>query len=354
MSTPGRHAGITPDGLRRVSNSEIQAFKECRRKWWLVWYRGLRKVRDGLVEKRHTGDRVHRALQLWYVPAGTPRVHPSEAIERVITEDRIAFAERLRSQGWTEDIDAHPEYAKLVKANDLERIMVSGYMEWLAETGEDAHLEIVSAEEFLEAPLPEMHDDALRVVGKIDVRALNAVSRTKVFVDHKTKDVYPKTAELRRDEQMMHYELLEELSDPGPDGHCEGALYNVLRRVKRSGTAKPPFYGREFIPHNTHTRAAFRRRLVSVLRDMISVESALDDGAHHLDVAYPTPSKDCDWKCPFASVCTMFDDGSYIEFYLAEHYRQDDPLHYYGVVEGSTTGQETTGDTSGNFPRSTP
>ena len=40
---------------------------------------------------------------------------------------------------------------------------------------------------------------------------------------------------------------------------------------------------------------------------MIEVREALDAGADPLEVAYPTPSRDCTWKCDFYAVCPLVD-----------------------------------------------
>jgi hypothetical protein len=323
------HAGIV-DGIRSIPHSEIKAFKLCRREWYLRWYRGLRLKETTLSEKRHTGDRVHRALQEWYVPDGEDRVDPREGIELAIMEDCQILHDHLVATGWDQMPSKHPDHQKLMKANDLERIMVEGYMEWLAETGADTGLRIIAPEVFMEVTLPELENPAIRVVGKLDVRAVRISDGARVFIDHKTRDSAPQMAELLRDEQMLHYELLEECANPDSASYCDGAIFNVLRRVKRSATAKPPFYLRHFVPHNRHTKAAYRRRMVATIRDMIKAEEALDQGAHHFDVAYPNPGKDCGWRCPFASSCHMFDDGSDVERLLSDRYQRDDPMYYYG------------------------
>lgn len=334
------HAGVV-DGIRSISHSEIKEFKLCRRGWYLRWYRGLRSKETSLSEKRHTGDRVHRALQGWYVPDGEERVDPREGIELAIMEDYQILHDHLVSTGWDQMPSTHPDTVKLMKSNDLERIMVDGYMEWLAETGADTGLRIIAPEVFMTGVLPELGDSTIRVVGKLDVRAVRISDGARVFIDHKTRDTAPRPDELLRDEQMLHYELLEECADSETEGYCDGAIFNVLRRVKRSATAKPPFYLRHFVPHNRHTRAAYRRRVVATIRDMISTEEALDQGVHHFDVAYPNPGKDCGWRCPFASSCHMFDDGSDVERLLSDRYQRDDPLYYYG---DSRPGAVTTGE----------
>lgn len=321
------HNGIV-DGVRRISNSEIQSFKTCRRQWWLAWYRGLRFRYEAPIEKKHNGDRVHRALAPYYVPDGVQRVDPREALEEAIREDRDALMNELVASGQLPE--ESEKYAKLIKLNDLERLMVEGYMEWLAETGEDENLEVVAAETYLEVPIPGF-DDNIRAVGKIDVRAKYFSNGDRVFVDHKTADVMPNLDDLERNEQMQYYELLEDLT-PGEENRVVGALYNVLRRVKRTARAKPPFYERHLITHNAQRRESFMRRVLGVVEEMREVELDLNAGLSHHHVAYPTPSRDCNWRCPFASMCTMFDDGSRVEPMLERYYVAGDPLHYYGDI----------------------
>ena len=336
-----------PDGVLYVSNSRVQSFKSCRRSWWLTWYRGLRRKTESPIGKNHSGSRFHRALEGWYVPDGTPRVDPREGLELAIRDDQQVLRDHLVATGWGDVPSEHPDVVTLTKANDTERLMVSGYMEWLEETGADAHLRIVQPEAYVEADFNPgdlsgpVFSRPVKLVGKLDVRAYHTDLNIRVFIDHKTRDVLPTPGELRRDEQMLHYDLLEELDAPDDGSHCQGALYNVARRVKRTARAKPPFYWRELIPHSEHVKRSFRTRLAGTIRDMIAVEDALDVGADPASVVYPTPSRDCEWKCPFASVCTMFDDGSDIERLLRDQYRQDDPLHYYGDVSKV---QDKTGD----------
>lgn len=333
------HAGRI-DGVREISNSEVQAFKTCRREWWLRWYRGLRPRVELPVAKRDSGTRIHAALQQWYVPEGFERTDPREAIELEIMADQKVIRDHLVASGWEAMPSEHHDMIALVKANDIERLMIEGYMQWIEETGADAYLEVIAPEVRLSASLPELECDDVRITGKLDVRVRRVSDGARMFIDHKTRDVMPKLSELERDEQMLHYELLEELADSDTADYCDGALYNVLRRTKRTVRAKPPFYARHFVPHNEYTKRSFRTRLAATIRDMISVEAALDQGADHLSAAYPHPGKDCEWRCPFAGVCTMFDDGSYVEEMISHHYRTDNPLHYYGDTKIPVSGQE--------------
>ena len=62
---------------------------------------------------------------------------------------------------------------------------------------------------------------------------------------------------------------------------------------------------------------------------MLRVRDALDAGESHYKNAYPSPSKDCKWKCQFFTVCTLMDDGSAAEQALSEMFEEGDPYSYY-------------------------
>lgn len=313
---------------RYVSNSELQTFKRCRRKWWLAWHRGLHLRHESPVGVRQVGNRLHRALQFHYSPSGP--IDLLAALEGLILVDRAAMEE---SPIVNDDVRA-----KFEKEADLERIMLEGYLEWLAATGADSELEIVAAEQYVEAGLTEF-DDRVAIIGKLDVRLRRKLDGVHLFMDHKSVANFGDSVRmLVLNEQMIHYHLLESLA-LGEDGlRTEGALYNMMRRVKRTEKAKPPFYERIEVRHNKHTVENYRRRIVGEITDMLEVSDQLKSGASHHTAAYPSPTRDCAWDCPFLAICPMFDDGSRVEDMIVQYYDEGDPLDYYknevlGVTE---------------------
>ena len=50
----------------RISNSEIQTFKDCRRKWWLSYYRRLKPKSANMTGALALGSRIHEALDMYY------------------------------------------------------------------------------------------------------------------------------------------------------------------------------------------------------------------------------------------------------------------------------------------------
>ena len=309
---------------RYVSNSEIQTFKRCRRKWWLAWHRGLRAKSESPVGVRQIGNRLHRALQAHYVPGGPPSPqHLLDELERLVTLDRS------QADAW--GYFANEELAlQFEKEADLERIMMEGYLEWLAQTGADAELQVIAPEAYLEVGLEEFGDHVLAIIGKIDVRLRRTTDGVILFLDHKSVAEFTTTTKLLPiAEQMIHYQLLETLS--AEEGqHVEGALYNMMRRVKRTATARPPFYQRVEVRHNPIVLQNYRNRLVGEITQVLNVGDHLSEHPElHQAFAYPSPTRDCSWDCDFFQVCPMFDDGSRAEDMLRDRFIEGDPLEYY-------------------------
>jgi len=303
------------DGVYRISNSELQTYKRCKRKWWLGWYRELTLKTESYTGVRSTGTRIHRALAAWYVPEGEQRVDPRDALERVIVEDWTSIRNLAAERDATDERLA--EFATEFSAScNLERAMVEGYVQWLEETGADSDLRIIASETPLVAditvPMRDTSDEReVQLIGLLDTRAYRVTDGVRVFIDHKTVgSLTAPILTLPQNEQMLHYHILEMLASKEGEEHCDGALYNMLRRVKRSAKAKPPFYDRIEVRHNPYELESYRRRLLATTREVLETIDALDRGQHHLDIVYPTPNGDCSWSCDFSAICNMFDDGS--------------------------------------------
>lgn len=313
------------DGRRRFSNSEVQTFKRCRRKWWLTYYRNLVPLRESPTGPRATGNRIHQALALYYVPDGQQRVDPRHALELIVTQH---WTDVVNS--YANDPDGVPASVaeKFVRDANLERAMVEGYVQWLAESGEDSDIKVIGSEQYVEVDGP--HDTKL--VGRLDVRVQRRHDGVAMFMDHKNvADFTRPVRTIHLDEQMLHYHMLEWLDSEDNEQRCTGALYNMLRRVKRTGQAKPPFYTRLYVPHNEHEIRSFQLRLAGTITDIIDVEDELSRATPGTEamIVYPTPSMDCDWQCPFVAVCGMFDDGSRVEAMLEAYFKVGDPYDYY-------------------------
>lgn len=299
-----------------ISNSEMATWSRCRRMWYLRYYLELdtppgNRSPAGLM---HLGSRIHTALELYYGRSINPRT-VLDVIYRVETRD-------------------HPEYEEeLKKEYDLAIIMIDGYLDWVEETGADEDLEVIGTERIIRVPSGVAGID---LMGRIDVRVRRLSDGARLFVDHKTLGGFDRDdVTIQLDPQMRFYTLLDQLESVGdatagnPRPRTDGGLYNMLRRVKRGPTAKPPFYRRDTIKYNTDTLRSTWIRAVAIVTEIANARKRLDDKADHRYETYPTATRDCSKYCQFAQVCPMMDDGSrYLEM-LETQYVKTEPYGYY-------------------------
>lgn len=313
---------------RLVSHSEIATFKRCRRKWWLAWYRGLRFARESPTGPRAIGDRIHRALAQWYVADQRQQIDPRTALEVLIKSDTEAVLTKFK-----DDEALTGMLINMKKDDDLERAMISGYVEWLEETGADSNYDVLASETYQDVLLPGVVGrGGLRVyiIAKLDAKIRRRTDGALRFMDHKTvADFASKTMLLAIDEQMLWYDLIEILMNTPLGERSGGAVYNMIRRVKRTIKAKPPFFQRQEILHNREQINSFYQQLWGTIRDLLELEGRLDNGASHQQVAYPNPNPNCTWDCDFRLICPLFNDGSRVEGMVESYYVKGDPLSYY-------------------------
>lgn len=300
----------------KVSNSEIQTFKDCRRKWYLNYYRRLVPKSVKVSGPLALGTRVHAALEAFYNGEDL-----MAAYHQLMEADRyIAMTEYL-------DLDA------LNSEGEMGRIMLEGYVQWIQEEGIDAKYEIISNEETLGMP---MLDGRVELRGKIDMRLRRLSDGTRLIRDFKTvgQTFQQYASTLHLNEQALTYMTLDAYHNTEED-RADGAIFTLLKKNKQTAKAKPPFYGEEEVLHNIFALRSFWIRLNQVLSDMMSVKDALDAGANHQGVAYPRPSNDCTWKCQFFSICGSMDDGSPVEEMIADIYNVGDPDARYDDKKGN-------------------
>lgn len=315
--------------VRRISQSDLKDFQRCKRRYWLRHVRRLAPRLHGPVGPLQSGTRVHEALEAFYQPDMS--LDPRQALENAINEALSEYATACKA------IDVEPDpfvLDKFKKDTDLERAMVEGYFEWLADTGADAYLKVIAAEEQISVTSDQIGAEMGQpfvVVGKLDARVLDEVTGFTQFVDHKTVQNFAQLLPtLQGDAQMLHYHLL--LSILHPNQHVDGALYNMLRKVKRGPRSKPPYYQRETIIHNADEVESYRLRLIGLITNVIEFEQRVSQ-LGELGVkmfAQPTVTRDCSWDCDFFDICGMFDDGSRVEAAVQELFEERDPHARYG------------------------
>ena len=303
--------------LYEVSNSEISVWKSCRRKWWLRYYLRLRPRKKDYVGPLPLGSRVHKALE----------VHYREGQDLLAVHQELVDEARMSMLA-----DGGMDTAKLDDEAELGRLMLEGYLDWVAEEGLDSDLEVIGIEEVLKYPFP-LHRGAITLIGKIDQRIVRKFSGTRAVLDFKTAqsfDVFNKTAHMSP--QLKTYMLLDKMTaqEAGDERRIDGGIFRLLRKVKRGPRANPPFYQDQFVSHNDYTLRAFWTQLTGVLQELYDVKAALDAGADPMQVAHPNPTRDCTFGCEFFTICSMFDDGSNVESALDDNFETHDVYGYYG------------------------
>lgn len=303
----------------KVSNSEIQTFKDCRRKWYFNYYRRLSPKQKKVSGPLALGSRIHNALEIHY----TTTTNAIDAYADLMEQDReIAIEEWL-------DLDA------LESEGEMGRIMLEGYLQWVDEEGIDADFDIISNEETLTMPMP-IPGENVELQGKLDMRVRRKSDGVRMFRDFKTVGQSFETfaSTLHLNEQVMTYMTLEAYHNTETD-RSDGAVFTMLKKNKRTTRAQPPFYDQIEIYHNVFTLRSFWQRLYSEVYDLVQVKKALDQGADHRFVAYPRPSADCRWKCPFFAICGMVDDGSPVEDAINDMYVVSNPNARYDEKKGN-------------------
>ena len=324
-----------------VSNSELSSFRRCKRQWYLAYYREMRLRQPQVFGARALGTRLHIALSAYY---SSRREDPWKVLDATLEEDQ-----RILSEGT--DVDA---LTNLTKEGELARIMLEGYLEWLRESGVDEGLEVLGDEEVVEvtfmSPETTPVDQPVALVGKMDLRLRRTYDKARLFLDHKSVGSLTEPLKtLHLDTQMLHYHLLEYLdllaagltSEEAAQEHTMGGLYNMLRKVKRTAAAKPPFFDRVEVRHNIHELRSYYMRVWGEVLQILETRKQLASGQPHQMVAYPHPDRSCAWSCDFLAVCPLMDDGSDWEGLLTEHYEHHDPHdHYYPYGEREVERQD--------------
>jgi len=298
-----------------ISNSEVQTYKDCRRKWWLSYYRRLQPKSKQMTGALALGSRIHEALDMYY----SKNIPLLDAHAQLVDNDKKILVEAYRD---TYDLESEAE---------LGRIMLEGYLQWVEENGIDAELEMISTEEIISMPLL---DNSVVLQGKIDMRVRRKADGVRMFRDFKTVggSFTDFSSMAHMNEQILTYMMLETAQNKEGE-RSEGGIFTLLKKVKRSANARPPFYEQLEVRHNVFALRSFWQRIHGTLSDMLNTRKALDEGGDHRFVAYPRPSRDCKWKCQFFTICPMFDDGSAAEAAIEDAFEVSNPYAYYGVEE---------------------
>jgi hypothetical protein len=280
-----------------------------------------------------SGSRVHAGLEAFYGPEPDTYL---DVLAQAQLDDWDAYMANCTELGVYPDVEVHKAY---LKDCELERAMLEGYADWVAESGVDADIEFTAIEEVVSVGgsdfAPEIVErfGEFEVVGKLDARVLRLMDGARKFVDHKTAaSLTTALATLHMNPQMLHYAWLERMTQP-EGTWSDGALYNVLKKVKRGKQAKPPFYARYEVNHNSDQLDSYELHMKRKITKIFELEALLKDATveEQAHIAEPSPDDSCSWKCQFFTLCPMFDDGSRAEDMVREEFRERDPLARYAA-----------------------
>lgn len=308
---------------RYFTSSELRLWQKCRRQWYIRHFLQYGPKRDpGDVSVARTGTLFAAGCEVYYNGGS---VHDAlSAVAGTARENECGLIES----------GAEHRVPALRKNVELVEIMLSGFTEWLEETGADSDLTIVSAEEEISVEHPEIPGAWL--LGKTDQRAVRRSTGRRLILDNKTcSSASDQEILAPMSPQFKHYGVIELLRDPDKVP-VEGAIVRWARRVKRTARAKPPFYGEIFVPLPLPTLRSYYRQSTGLIREILAAEERLRAGESEDYVCGPTVQGGglgCG-SCPFRAVCPTMDSDGHTDNSLTEllrwSYEKTDPLARYG------------------------
>lgn len=273
---------------RIVSFSELDAYRQCRLKWWLAWQQRWRGDESPALSR---GKLFHAVMELHYrtLQAGGDVAEAAAAIRA---------AELLADSVSGEVTDEQALVAWIYE----------GYCEQYANDAAD--WEVLAVEQRFEEWLPTEtgNRSSFKLKGRIDLMVKDRTMDGSLWlVDHKTARVLPAGRDIDFDDQMgLYIYLLRRRGYP-----VRGAIYNVCRshRLKR-----------EMEPQERWVR----RLTVRTDREL---ETMVSEVLNTFREAYrwrespprsPDPDR-CGWRCPFTEPCLGGRKGIPIEGLLRDH-----------------------------------
>jgi hypothetical protein len=170
------------------------------------------------------------------------------------------------------------------------------------------------------------------LMGKLDLRVLKKTENLRLVQDFKTTQSFNQFNETGHMlNQLKIYQLLDMLTGT-PGQRIEGGAFRLLKKVKRTTRAIPPFYQEVVIRHNVYALRSFWVQIQGILTDMVRTRNALLAGGDPLVYAYPNATRECKWDCAFHVICPLFDDGSDVDQAIKDHYDVGNPYDYYGIT----------------------
>jgi RecB family exonuclease len=276
--------------LDHVSNSEVQVWKRCKRRWWLSYVQQLEprdaKFRLPLV----VGQLTHAGLDSYYM---SEEFRTAESALAGVARERDSLMEVYTAEADSE---------ALSKAYLQAHVLVENYVAWVEASGADLDITVIESERWLTARLTA----STELLGRIDVSV--KYNQELTFMEHKTSgNVNELISTLSQQEQVLSYMLLSQAHTSRwartVRWRNAQAIVNVLdKRAGREPT-------RVMVYHSAEELSSFCTRLCATAREIERTKRKLERAptSHHV-VAPPNPQADCRWSCEFAQVCPLLND----------------------------------------------
>lgn len=350
----------------RLSTTERQEFKECRRRWD---YSSL--SRQSIEPNRPAialwfGTGIHYALEMYY------KAHIDETDEDfdIVAPWAYWYQSELKRLEESQTVLWDEQKAELEEMYKLGSSMLQNYAEWsvVADTKiETGFKRVLYTEREFAVPIPNSAGEPYRfidgkgqewecwLVGRLDMVVEDFDGRIWVL-DHKTSKDRLDEEILILDDQMTMYLWAAQQILHKP---IEGCYYNVLRKklpvvpeVLKSGKGlskskmidttydvylqaildngfdpadyedildhlankKTGFFERVKVRRNQHEIAMAGRMLLLEAIDMLNDP-----------FIYPNPTRDCKWKCDYKDLCLALNRNDDIDYLLKALYRKRVP-----------------------------
>ena len=350
-----REKELEAEGIKifRLSTTERQEFKECRRKWDLSSL-----SRQGLEPKRPAtslwfGTLIHYGLEVYYRNRDNEQaIAPWDAFEKACRE---SIEEIKESQGglWEEQIQ------ELEESIELGVAMLRNYVDWaeVVDFKDDTGFaKVIATEQEFAVPIQDPEGNPARfrdgngqvwelwLVGRFDMVVEDYDGRLWL-VDHKTSKDKLDPEILILDDQMTVYLWAAQQIFGKP---FEGVYYNVLRKklptvpplvhqgkqlskAKNIDTTYEVYYAEiekhgfdpsdykeilEILENKPNT--FFQREKVRRNQHEISMAGLMlyMEGIDMLNdpYIYTNPTWDCRWKCDFKELCKAINRNDDVEW----------------------------------------
>lgn len=315
------------DNVRFVSHSEFNAYRRCRRSWFVhyVLKRAQPPAEPGALD---LGRITHEGLEV-ITNNGTL----SEAKQRIlaVAKEDAETAEMTRITLGLPNIPLSEQWMEA--AGDAQNY-IEGYVQWLEDTGADQRYVTYAAEEEMQMPLVTGRTTGRQWIlrGKLDRRMRDRATGRLTYMDYKTCATFESVMDRAYiSEQFPCYEALLEYNHP--DEQCSAGVWRMLRKVKRARNAEGEFFRDHSVSINAkHVNAVITRFGIMALEMDLLEHMWFEFG--DTDVFYPTPNDSCRWQCPIKHECPMFDDGSRVFDMLDVQFVEINPYARYGELEG--------------------